>query len=66
MRPEQVGALALAVRLAEELLAADGYVLSVPMHDVGVSQHVRTGLDLVLADPRSALGHAPLAVRPCW
>lgn len=47
--PEQVEALALAAGLAAELQAADLAVLALPLYNFGVSQHVKTWFDLVLA-----------------
>ena len=47
--PEQVEGLALAAGLAAELQAADLAVLALPLYNFGVSQHVKTWFDLVLA-----------------
>lgn len=47
--PEQVDALALAVALADELRHADGVVLALPLYNWGVSQHVKTWIDLAVA-----------------
>jgi len=47
--PAQRGALALAATLAEELAAADGVLLAVPLYNYGVSQHFKTWADLVIA-----------------
>ncbi|MEV0353315.1 NAD(P)H-dependent oxidoreductase [Nonomuraea sp. NPDC050680] len=46
---EQRDALALAVRLAAELEAADAVLLAVPLYNYGVSQHFKTWADLVIA-----------------
>jgi len=45
----QRGALALATSLAEELRTADVAVLALPLYNWGVSQHVKTWIDLVIA-----------------
>ncbi|GAA4696894.1 FMN-dependent NADH-azoreductase [Nocardioides conyzicola] len=47
--PAQVEALALAASLAAELQAADAVVLALPLYNFGISQHVKTWIDLVLA-----------------
>lgn len=45
----QVEALALAGRLLAELQDAEAVVLAFPLYNYGVSQHVKTWFDLVLA-----------------
>ena len=45
----QQEALALAGRLAAELQSASGAVLALPFYNFGVSQHVKTWIDLALA-----------------
>jgi FMN-dependent NADH-azoreductase len=50
--PEQQAALTLATELTDELLDADAVLLAVPLYNFGVSQHVKTWIDLVIADPR--------------
>ncbi|MFT4217521.1 MAG: NAD(P)H-dependent oxidoreductase [Micropruina sp.] len=47
--PEQVAAQALAKELAGELVAADAVVLALPLYNWGVSQHVKTWIDLAIA-----------------
>lgn len=47
--PEQFDALALAAALADELRHADGVVLALPLYNWGVSQHVKTWIDLAVA-----------------
>jgi FMN-dependent NADH-azoreductase len=42
-------ALALAGRLAAELQDAEGAVLALPLYNFGVSQHVKTWIDLAIA-----------------
>ena len=47
--PEQRSALELATTVAEELRAADAAVLALPLYNWGVSQHVKTWIDLAIA-----------------
>jgi FMN-dependent NADH-azoreductase len=58
--PEQRAAAALAGELVDELLAADAVLLAVPLYNFGVSQHIKTWIDLVIAEPRGGAGAAPL------
>ncbi|BCJ49807.1 FMN-dependent NADH-azoreductase [Actinoplanes sp. NBRC 14428] len=60
---EQADGLALAKVLMDELLAADAILFAVPLYNYGVSQHFKTYVDLVCADPRSA-GTQFLAGKP--
>ena len=52
--------IALAARLAGELAAADAVLLAVPLYNFGVSQHIKTWIDLVIAAPRDASAAGPL------
>lgn len=54
---EQRAALALARRVATELGEADAAVLALPLYNWGVSQHVKTWIDLAItgAGPGTAL-----------
>jgi FMN-dependent NADH-azoreductase len=47
--PAQSAALTLAAGLAAELQRADAAILAVPLYNYGVSQHVKTWVDLVIA-----------------
>lgn len=47
--PAQTEARALAARVAEELRTADVVVLALPLYNWGVSQHVKTWIDLAIA-----------------
>lgn len=47
--PEQADAVALAQQLATELREADAAVLALPLYNWGVSQHVKTWIDLAIA-----------------
>src|ERR1700750_115112 len=46
--PAQTNALALAAWVAGELRAADAAVLALPLYNWGVSQHVKTWIDLAI------------------
>ncbi|RYU09263.1 FMN-dependent NADH-azoreductase [Nocardioides iriomotensis] len=46
---DQRDALALAGRLAAELQQASGALLALPLYNFGVSQHVKTWIDLAMA-----------------
>ncbi|SDQ62322.1 FMN-dependent NADH-azoreductase [Microbacterium sp. cf332] len=48
----QRNALALREQLADELIAADALLFTVPLYNYGVSQHVKTWFDLAYTDPR--------------
>jgi FMN-dependent NADH-azoreductase len=47
--PEQVAALELAATLANELRDAEAVILALPLYNWGVSQHVKTWIDLAFA-----------------
>ncbi|MGV1010552.1 MAG: NAD(P)H-dependent oxidoreductase [Dermatophilaceae bacterium] len=47
--PVQAAALALAETVAGELREADAVVLAFPLYNFGVSQHVKTWIDLAIA-----------------
>lgn len=56
---------ALATTIADELLAADAYLLAVPLYNYAIPHHVKAWFDLLLTEPRFAPGSAPvLAGRP--
>lgn len=57
---QQRAATALAARLVDELVAADAVLLAVPLYNFGVSQHMKTWIDLVITDPRASDQGAPL------
>lgn len=57
---EQRAAVALAAELVDELEAADALLFAVPLYNFGVSQHVKTYIDLVITDPRLAAGAEPV------
>jgi FMN-dependent NADH-azoreductase len=58
---EQQAAVALAGKLVDELLAPDAIVLAVPLYNFGVSQHIKTWIDLVCTDSRANAGTPLLA-----
>jgi FMN-dependent NADH-azoreductase len=61
----QRAGVALAARLAGELAGADAVLLAVPLYNFGVSQHIKTWIDLVIAAPRDSSGaEALLAGKP--
>lgn len=64
--PQQRAALALAAELADELVDADAAVIAVPLYNFGISQHVKTWIDLLLTAPKLRPGgdSQPLAGRP--
>jgi len=60
----QRDAVALSAQLGDELLAADSHLFGVPLYNWGISQHMKTWIDLVIADPRFGAGsETPLAGR---
>ena len=52
----QRAGVALAARLAGELAEANAVLLAVPLYNFGVSQHIKTWIDLVIAAPRDSSG----------
>jgi FMN-dependent NADH-azoreductase len=63
--PQQQAAVSLAAELVDELVAADAILLAVPLYNFGVSQHIKTWIDLIIADPRAADQSKPvLAGKP--
>jgi FMN-dependent NADH-azoreductase len=63
--PAQSEAVALAARLADELVEARAYLFAVPLYNFGVPAAFKSWVDLVITDPRMApSGPVPLAGRP--
>jgi FMN-dependent NADH-azoreductase len=62
--PAQRDAVALAGRLADEVLAADAVVVASPLYNFGVAQHLKTWMDLLITDPRFGPGQSPLQGTP--
>lgn len=63
---EKAEALRVAAELADELEAADAYVIAAPFYNFGVSQHVKAWADTLLGDTRFAPGKQPIAGRPAY
>jgi FMN-dependent NADH-azoreductase len=61
--PAQRDAATLTATLADELLGADAVVVSTALYNFGLSQHLKTWIDLLIADPRLGPGTTPLAGR---
>ncbi len=57
---EQQAAVKLAATLVDELLEADAILITAPLYNFGVSQHVKSWIDLIIADPRAGAGTPPL------
>jgi FMN-dependent NADH-azoreductase len=62
--PEHVAAAAVARELSDELKAADAVILAVPLYNYGISQHVKTWIDLLLTDRELVGDPLPLAGKP--
>jgi len=62
----QRAALRLAANLGDELVAADAYIFAAPLYNFGVSQHLKTWIDLIFTDKRfpPATEEAPIKGRP--
>ncbi|MGJ9425459.1 FMN-dependent NADH-azoreductase [Nesterenkonia halotolerans] len=58
--PEQRSASSLAATLVDELAEAEAYLFAVPLYNFGVSQHFKSYVDLVIADPRMSPGITPV------
>ncbi|CAN7347617.1 FMN-dependent NADH-azoreductase [Neorhizobium tomejilense] len=64
---EEVEAAALATRLADEMLAADAFIFSVPLYNYAVSQHAKAWIDLLVTEPRFTVKVAsPISKRPAY
>jgi FMN-dependent NADH-azoreductase len=61
--PQQHAAVAMATALADELLAADAYVIATPLYNYGIQPNLKQWIDLVITDPRFGPGQQPLAGR---
>ncbi|WP_018683623.1 FMN-dependent NADH-azoreductase [Actinokineospora enzanensis] len=62
--PDQRAALALAGTVGDEVLAADSVLIATSLYNFGVSQHLKTWIDLLLTHPEFAPGKQPLAGKP--
>lgn len=63
-RADVAEATALAADLAAELKAADAVLLAVPLYNYGISQHIKTWIDLLLIDSELVAGPSPVQGRP--
>lgn len=63
-RAEGAAAVALANELSSELKNADAVLLAVPLYNYGLSQHVKTWIDLLLADTELVSGPGPVQGKP--
>jgi FMN-dependent NADH-azoreductase len=62
---EQAEALALAATLTDELVDAEALLFAVPLYNFGVSQHVKTWVDMIITDPRMGpRAEPPLTGKP--
>jgi len=57
-------AVALAGDLVAEIKNADAVLLAVPLYNFGISQHVKTWIDLLLSETELATGPGPLQGKP--
>jgi FMN-dependent NADH-azoreductase len=62
--PEQRAAVTLTSRLADEVLSADAVLIATPLYNYGISQHLKTWIDLLCIDPRFVPGPDALAGKP--
>jgi FMN-dependent NADH-azoreductase len=62
--PEHRAALALSALLADEILNADALLIATPLYNFGISQHLKTWIDLLAIDSRIVPGPEPLAGKP--
>jgi FMN-dependent NADH-azoreductase len=63
-RAETAEAVALAKELSSELKNADAVLLAVPLYNYGISQHVKTWIDLLLTDTELVSGPGPVQGKP--
>jgi FMN-dependent NADH-azoreductase len=64
---DEAQATALATDLAEEMLAADAYIFSIPLYNYGVSQHAKSWVDLLVTEPRFTVKvPSPISKRPAY
>lgn len=61
---QQREAVALVAELTDELLAADAIIVAAPLYNFGVSQHLKTWVDLIITDPRMSTESNPLEGKP--
>ncbi|MET0929338.1 MAG: NAD(P)H-dependent oxidoreductase [Aeromicrobium sp.] len=64
--PEQIAAKAVATELADEVVAADVVIIAAPLYNFGVSQHLKTWIDTLIADPRFGPGTETVKGKPAF
>ncbi|MET1038906.1 MAG: NAD(P)H-dependent oxidoreductase [Aeromicrobium sp.] len=64
--PEQTAAKAVAAELADEIVAADVVIVTAPLYNFGVSQHLKAWIDTVITDPRFAPGAETVKGKPAF
>jgi FMN-dependent NADH-azoreductase len=64
--PEQTAAKAVAAEIADEVVAADVLIFGAPLYNFGVSQHLKTWIDILISDPRFAPGTETVKGRPAF
>lgn len=64
--PDRDDAVRTATELADEMAAAQAYVIAAPFYNYGVSQHVKAWVDLLFSDPRFQPGQETIAGRPAY
>lgn len=64
-KPEHAAAIELAKGLADELITADSIVITSPLYNWSISEHLKTWIDLLLTDARlKPHGEYPLRGKP--
>lgn len=58
--PQQREAAELAASLVDELVAADALIIAAPLYNYGVSQHLKTWVDVITTDSRMGSGAEPI------
>ncbi|MET1037244.1 MAG: NAD(P)H-dependent oxidoreductase [Aeromicrobium sp.] len=64
--PEQTAAKAVAAEIADEVVAADVLIFAAPLYNFGVSQHLKTWIDVLISDPRFAPGTETIKGKPAF
>jgi len=64
--PEQRAAKAVAAELADEVESADVLIITAPLYNFSISQHLKTWIDLLITDPRFAPGTETVKGKPAF
>jgi len=64
--PEQTVAKAVAAELADEVESADVLIIATALYNFGVSQHLKTWIDMLITDPRFAPGTDTMKGKPAF